>query len=272
MRVPDPLDALEYRMADVKGKPIFYATSAEKDSAEKGSVKKGPAEDASADLPVILIHGVGLSHRYLLPVARLLAEDYAVYVPDLPGFGDSFKPRRTLTLDELASWVAAWMKTLRLGQTALLGNSIGCQVITSLAVNYPERVRCAILQGLTVDPEARTYVQQFVRWRRNQKVETGKKEGMGAYRDYWKCGIRRIIRTYGSAIEDNAEEKLPLIGCPTLVIRGTQDPIVSQEWSEEAARLLPNGRLFMIPGEGHTINYANPPALARAARTFLEGC
>lgn len=54
------------------------------------------------------------------------------------------------------------------------------------------------------------------------------------------------------------------------MVRGSRDPIVSQKWAEKATQLLPNGRLFVIPGEGHTINYANPQALVRAIRPFLD--
>lgn len=52
------------------------------------------AASASADTPdVVLVHGLGLSGTYLLPMAQELARDYRVWVPDLPGFGRSGKPR-----------------------------------------------------------------------------------------------------------------------------------------------------------------------------------
>jgi 2-hydroxy-6-oxonona-2,4-dienedioate hydrolase len=43
-------------------------------------------------LPVVLIHGLSVSGRYLLPTAARLAADRCVYVPDLPGFGGSEQP------------------------------------------------------------------------------------------------------------------------------------------------------------------------------------
>jgi pimeloyl-ACP methyl ester carboxylesterase len=46
----------------------------------------------SVDGPaVVLVHGLGLSGRYMLPVAEPLAPRYPVYMPDLPGFSASFR-------------------------------------------------------------------------------------------------------------------------------------------------------------------------------------
>jgi pimeloyl-ACP methyl ester carboxylesterase len=36
---------------------------------------------------VVLLHGLAVSHRYLMPTARALHRRRAFYVPDLPGFG-----------------------------------------------------------------------------------------------------------------------------------------------------------------------------------------
>jgi 2-hydroxy-6-oxonona-2,4-dienedioate hydrolase len=55
---------------------------------------------------VVLVHGSGLSGRYMIPTAERLAADYPVYVPDLPGFGDSDKPSRVFDVSELADWLA----------------------------------------------------------------------------------------------------------------------------------------------------------------------
>lgn len=56
---------------------------------------------------VALVHGLGLSGRYMLPTARHLAPHFPVYVPDLPGFGDSSKPAKALDVPALADALAA---------------------------------------------------------------------------------------------------------------------------------------------------------------------
>ena len=52
-------------------------------------------------LPVVLVHGLGVSGTYMLPTAVELAPHYPVFMPDLPGFGKSAKPAHVLTIPEL---------------------------------------------------------------------------------------------------------------------------------------------------------------------------
>src|SRR5947207_8438818 len=63
---------------------------------------------------LVLVHGIGVSGRYLLPTAVRLATTCKVYVPDLPGFGLSGKPPGILDVPALADALAAWMRVMKL--------------------------------------------------------------------------------------------------------------------------------------------------------------
>ena len=52
-------------------------------------------------------------------------------------------------------------------------------------------------------------------------------------------------------------------------MRGSNDPIVPQRWAEEATRLLPQGRLAVVPGAFHTVNFSSPLELVRVMVPFL---
>ncbi|HEX2088386.1 MAG TPA: alpha/beta fold hydrolase [Actinomycetota bacterium] len=56
---------------------------------------------------------------------------------------------------------------------------------------------------------------------------------------------------------------------PTLVVRGSRDMMVPQRWAEEAAALLPNGRLAVVPGAAHCVNYSAPQPFVDVLRRFL---
>lgn len=98
-------------------------------------------------LPVILVHGLGMSSRYMIPIARHLAPLLRVYAPDLPGFGLSEKPRRAFTVRELADALAAWMHAVGVKRAAFVGNSLGCEVLLELALVHPQLVDRLVLQG-----------------------------------------------------------------------------------------------------------------------------
>ena len=106
--------------------------------------------------PVVLVHGYGMSSRYMVPLALELAPDFRVYAPDLPGFGRSSKPRKVLDMVELADALAGWMARIGLRRAVMIGNSMGCQVLVEFAVRHEDWVDRLVLQGLTPDPAART--------------------------------------------------------------------------------------------------------------------
>ncbi|MDP9476918.1 MAG: alpha/beta hydrolase [Actinomycetota bacterium] len=217
---------------------------------------------------VVLVHGLVVSSRYMIPTAQKLAPHHEVCVPDLPGFGRSGKPPSVLDVAGLSDSLAAWMETVGLGSAVLVGNSVGCQVVADLALRHPERVERAVLQGPTMDPEARTTLRQAARLALDGTREPPSLLPVMLL-DYASAGLRRSFATFRYALRDPIEEKLPRIQAPTLVVRGERDPIVPQRWAERAARLLPEGRLVVVPGAAHTMNYAAPSELARVVREFL---
>ena len=228
----------------------------------------GPAPASPAAPNVVLVHGYGVSSRYLVPSGERLAPDYAIYAPDLPGFGRSADPPRALTLAELADFLALWMDALGLERAAFLGNSMGCQIIVEFALRHPARIERAVLVGPTIDPSGRTMRQQG--WRLFLDMfREGMSETLITVQDYRRFGARRGWRTYRAMMRDPIEHKLPGVRVPTLVVRGGRDPSVLQRWAEEAAQLLPGGRLVVIPGAAHAVNYDAPAALARVVLPFL---
>lgn len=216
---------------------------------------------------IIMVHGFIVSSRYMVPVAEHLAPHFCVYALDLPGFGNSGEPGRTLNLDELADAVARWMDVTGIQQAVLLGNSFGCQVIARFAVRHPARIQRAILVGPTTEPGKRTFLQQAA-----LLLADGPRERLKLWvlhvPDYFKAGLRRVLGTLRYTLDDRIEAYLPRVQVPTLVVRGTGDTTVSQQWAETATALLPRGRLVVVPG-AHVLNYSEPRRLARVVRAFL---
>ena len=218
---------------------------------------------------VLLVHGQVISSLYMVPTAERLAPFFPVVAPDLPGFGNSQRPPRALNVPELADSLVACMDVLGLGRAVLVGNSLGCQILIDLAVRYPGRAEGVVLAGPTIDPEARTAPQQIARWLHDSMYERPSL-ALAHLRDYYKAGVARGLRTFRYALADRIEEKLPRVHVPALVVRGEHDPIVPQRWAEEVTRLLPQGRLVVIPGGSHCVNYTTPRRFARVLRAFLN--
>ena len=230
-----------------------------------GRVSVGPVSHA---LPVVLVHGYGVSGAYMIPIARRIAAEFPTYVPDLPGHGRSDKPERTLDIPELAEVLQGWMDAVGLRRVAFLGHSMGCQIVAELAVRHPERVERIIFVGPTSDPQV-TVAEQLPRF-----LRTGLAERLSLtfllLADYLRARPGRIAEESRVMFEDHIEDKLPRIDTPALVLRGSRDYTVSQEWAEEVAQRVGADRLYVLPGAGHALNYSDADQLIRFIRPFLR--
>ena len=247
-------DALRDVVVDVGGIPYFTRVSAD------------PLPEAP---PLVLVHGLALSGRYMVPTAHLLARDYHVLMPDLPGFGDSGKPDRVLDVPGLADALVAWMDAIRLERAMFLGNSFACQIMADLGARHPERMERGVFQGPTTPADERTWLRQFVRWRQNAPFSPPQMDTI-AGSDYAKCGLVRAIMTFEFSLRDQIEDKLGDVPAPALVVRGALDPICNQDWAEAVTAGLPAGRLVVIPNVSHTLVFTSPVELTTVSRPFLE--
>ncbi|MBC8077934.1 MAG: alpha/beta hydrolase [Chloroflexales bacterium] len=219
-------------------------------------------------IPVVCVHGLAVSSRYMVPTAERLAPFYPVYAPDLPGFGKSEKPPQALGVAELTLALEQWMDRYGLQRAAMVGNSMGCQIIAELAAKRPDRVSRAVLIGPTVDMEARSMLRQALRLAHDTLHEPPSSLITQGY-DYARFGVWRTLVTFRKALRNQIEANAPHMRQPTLVIRGENDPIAPQRWAEQLTRLLPNGRLMVLRNAPHAANYSAPDAVALAVRAFL---
>ncbi len=218
--------------------------------------------------PIVLVHGLSMSSRYMMPTARLLADEFAVYVPDLPGFGRSAKPPQAFNTVELSDHLYAWMQECGLATATFVGNSFGCQVIVDLALRYPAAVKRAILTGPTGDPTRCTVGKQVMLAAADAIFSEPPSLIWVGLQDYLAAGPWRTLRTLRHLLDDVIEEKLPDITAPMLIVRGSKDHIVSHAWADQAARILPQGRLETLVGASHAVNYSAADALVRVIREF----
>jgi 2-hydroxy-6-oxonona-2,4-dienedioate hydrolase len=232
-------------------------------------VRTGTVRPARPAPPLVVVHGLVISSLYMVPTAVRLAQFHPVYAPDLPGFGKSDKPARTLSIAELADALLACLDALSLERPVLVANSLGCQVSVDLAARYPGRVRALVLAGPTMDRHARSAPRQIGRWLADWTREP-LSLGMAHLRDYREAGLRRAWRTFRHALADPIETKLHRVRVPALVVRGSKDRIAPHAWAVEMAGRLPYGELREIPGGPHVVNYTTPLEFARIVLGFVR--
>lgn len=230
------------------------------------------AEVADGDAPtVVLVHGLGMSSRSMVPLMRVLAPTARVWAPDLPGFGNSKGPHHAMEIHELADALHDWVGRLGLEPQLFLGHSLGCQVLGHMAIRHPGSMPAAVLVNPTRDPMAATVTANALRLARDMPREPLSLITLAGY-DYLRSHPRRMIKTFADAILNPVAEKLPTLHVPVLVVRGERDPVVPYDFAAQLADLLPEGRLVEVGGGAHGLPFTHPDDVGAVVLDFLEQC
>src|SRR5260370_31008478 len=122
-----------YRYGPVDGNKIFYREAGQ---------NPAPA--------VLLLHGFPTSSHMFRNLIPLLADNYHVIAPDLPGFGFSDAPGRQqfrYTFEQLAKTIGSFTQTIGLERYAIYVFDYGAPVGLRLALANPERIAAIVSQN-----------------------------------------------------------------------------------------------------------------------------
>jgi pimeloyl-ACP methyl ester carboxylesterase len=141
-------------------------------------------------------------------------------------------------------------------------------VIAQLGVRHPHRLTHAVLVGPTRDPAAGGPFQHTLRLALDVPLERPALIAI-AVRDYLRAGPKLMYRLFREALRQREEDHLRHLRVPTLIVRGSRDPIVTQGWVEQINRLVPTSRLVVVNGVGHAVNFSAAARLTDEIRLFL---
>lgn len=229
-------------------------------------VVSGPGPGpGTAEAPVyVLVHGIGMSHRYLDRLHRELSSAGAVHSVDLPGFGRSPRPEHGASIERYADDLAELLPRLSGRPVVLVGHSMGAQVVTETAVRHRELVSHLVLIGGVTDPARGSVLLQALDLGR----DTVREPVGGALlvtHDYLRCGPRQYLAALRPMLTYRTDLRLREVHADTLVIRGLDDPVSRHDWGVHLAAQPPRGRLLELPGR-HLVQYSAAAATAAGIR------
>jgi len=222
--------------------------------------------------PMIHQHGFAISGSYLLPTASLLTDSYRVYVPDLPGFGRSPKPKQTLGIEELGTALHHFMDAVGIENALVVGNSLGCAITAELIYGAPEKVSKAVMVGLAGGVHNRPLSKALVQMARDGLAEPPTLLPVAAP-DYLRYGMIRAIKLFDRMTRYPAYERFMSMPVPVMVVIGSEDPL-RPPWSRISQALHdmpPQITIVLFQGAAHAINFTHPRELASAIRQYDAG-
>ncbi|MFF2844080.1 alpha/beta fold hydrolase [Paenarthrobacter sp. NPDC057981] len=233
----------------------------------KGTPSPGTAPEATP--AYVLIHGIGVSHRYLARLHAVLAASAPTYSLDLPGFAGTPRPDRQLQVEDYGAFIAEALATRGIDSYILVGHSMGVQFAIEAALHRPESARQVVLMGPVVDSRHKNVMRQSIALTLDGILRESPSSNWIVFTDYLRCGARWYFTELPVMMKYPTEKRLSRIQAPVLVLRGSRDHVAGPEWSLRLSRAVAQGRLVEIPGVGHVAQHMRPKAVADAIRSFV---
>lgn len=253
-------------LPDWRGEHRWYGEWATIDG-ERWFARIAPGTDPTLP-PVVMVHGLIVSGAYFRPVAEIADPRYTIAIPDLPGVGRTDSTARW-TVARWSHHLAGWMDAHGFRDAILVGNSLGCQIATQLAVTRPELVRSLVLIAPTLDPSIHGPFQVIGRGMRDIPRERPSIWTVWIP-SFFRTGPIQSVRQLRSMFDDDQLARLPDVDQPALVIGGERDPILSAAWIRDMAYRMPRGEAIIVPGAPHALNYSSPRQLHSAIERAVD--
>jgi poly(3-hydroxyalkanoate) depolymerase len=239
-------------------------------------------------LPLLLFNGIGANLELCFPFMEAMPER-EILIFDVPGVGRSemsWRPRRFSGLARLANKL---LDRLGYQQVDVIGVSWGGALAQQFARQYPKRCRRLVLAatspGVVMVPGRPSALSKMLTPRRYLQPNFMQKAAADIYggearRDphLMSAHTARIIppRFMGYVYQLLAGmgwtsiHWLHRIRQPTLVMAGSDDPLVPPVNARIISLLVPHNRLFIVPGGGHLFMLHSIDKVVPVIRDFLD--
>jgi poly(3-hydroxyalkanoate) depolymerase len=237
--------------------------------------------------PLLICNGIGANLELLAPFVRALA-DRAIVTFDVPGIGGSPLPPLPYRLRHLAGLADGLARRLGYGGPLdLMGISWGGALAQQFARDHPARCRKLVLaatsSGVLMVPGRLSALRKLLSPRRYHDAAYLRRFAPEIYGGAFgrdaaliERHIAHIAAPHGlgyfyqlAAVWGwTSLPWLHRLRQPTLVLAGSEDPLVPPINGRMLARLIPRARLEMI-ADGHLFIVTNAVAVAARVASFL---
>lgn len=240
---------------------------------------------------VLLVHGTGASTHSFGELAPILAENFTVVVPDLPGHGfTDLPPSHRLSLPGMAEDLGRLLDALGVKPALSAGHSAGAAILVQMYLDRRSRpdaivsVNGALLPfgsvaGQFFSPLAKLlvlnpFVPRFFTWRASNPDAVARLiRNTGSVIE--PAGVERYARLFQTENHVSAalgmmanwdlfrlERNLRRLDVPLVLVAGSRDRAIAPEDAFKVQDLVPHATVMVLRGLGHLAHEERPAEIA----------
>jgi len=259
-------------------------------------------QDHGSGEAVLLLHGIAGSSDTWREVLPQLAKKHRVVAPDLPGHGQSDKPRGDYSLGAFAVWLRDLLDELRITRMTMVGHSLGGGVAMQFVYQHPGYCqRLVLISSGGLGPDVGWILRvmsapgaEFVlpviapqpvlnagnrlrSWLASAGISAPRADELWyAYSSLSDRQARQaFLRTLRSVVDYRGQTVSALnrlhlnSGLPIMLIWGEQDPIIPVAHATAALEARPGTRLEVLKGVGHFPQVEAPTKVVDLIEDFI---
>jgi pimeloyl-ACP methyl ester carboxylesterase len=243
--------------------------------------------------PLVMIHGAQGDQSMFAGVAPMFTDQFQVLTFDQRGSGLSEKPDMAYSMAMFADDTAVLMEHVGFASAHILGVSMGGMIAQEFALCHPRKTRSLVL-GCTTPGGPKSIALgggALAQAYSTQPMSAEERGRLLAEACFTKGYIEKHPEIIPAMIESRRQrpidptalghrmkaahahdtyDRLPQITCPTLVITGKDDVLISWENSRILAERIPGAKFVLLEPAGHLFWGEQPEQSRAAIRSFLQ--
>jgi pimeloyl-ACP methyl ester carboxylesterase len=238
---------------------------------------------------VLLLHGLGGSIESWINNVNEMSSSQVLRIIalDLPGFGQSDKPKISYTIKFYQQFIAKFLRNLHINKISIVGSSLGGHIAAEVAINSPDIVDKLVLispaGALPRSFKGTSTLNKYSRIIDAKNVESIKKalfavdhkpvDDSYARAVFQKISVAGAKEAFLSALKGSAHaprlnKRLKNIRAPTLLIWGKEDRMIPVRFIDPFVKMK-NCRIILLEGCGHRPHADRPRLFNRIVTDFL---
>jgi pimeloyl-ACP methyl ester carboxylesterase len=253
--------------------------------------------------PLLFVHGLSGSWPNWLEQLPVFARSRRVVAVDLPGFGRSPMPGERISISGYARTLDAVLDELEIDAAAVVGNSMGGFIAAELAISFPQRVERLVLvsaagistynhpqatRALPSLRRAERMIGAYAGWIAAHSETVARRPGLRnatlglvtahpsrlpaalAAEQIRGAGKPGFIEALAANLDYDFRDRLVEIACPTLIVWGDRDRVITARDADRFAELIPGSRKVVFEDTGHMAMLERPDEFNALLDGFLN--